>query len=63
MAEKYKSNSNLEDLTDYEIYDAIRYLDPDPRHATEDNGNSGVVICVGLWMVLLGCLGFLWLYW
>ena len=63
MAEKYKSNSNLEDLTDYEVYDAIRYLDPDPRGATEDSIDSGVAICVGLWMVVLGCLGFMWLYW
>jgi hypothetical protein len=30
MAKKQESNWNLETLTDAEVYDAIRYLEPDP---------------------------------
>ena len=61
---------NLDDLTDTEIYAAIRYLEPNPRRANEQylrsvdeqNGDRGVLICVGLYLILLACLG-LWLYW
>jgi hypothetical protein len=63
MAETYGLNSRLDNLTDDEIYDSIRYLDQDPRGASQDKVDSGVVICVSLWILVLGCLGFMWLYW
>ncbi len=61
---------NIDDLTDTEIYAAIRYLEPKPRSTNEQssrrvdeqNDDSGVLICVGLYLALLACLG-LWLYW
>ena len=60
---------NIDDLTDTEIYAAIRYLEPNPsaneqysRSVDEQNDDSGVLICVGLYLVLLACLG-LWLFW
>jgi hypothetical protein len=59
---------NIDDLTDDEIYDAIRHLDPDPR--TEDkqdadyqDQDNSVVICVCLYILVLGCLAFMWFYW
>ena len=61
---------NIDDLTDTEIYAAIRYLEADPR--TEDkqdadeqdqDKDNGVVICVSLYILLLGCLAFMWFYW
>jgi hypothetical protein len=58
MAKKQESNWNLETLTDAEVYAAIRYLEPDPRSA---NGQDNV-ICVAILILLLGCLGFLWLW-
>jgi hypothetical protein len=64
----YDPDWNLEDLTDAEIYAAIRYLEPDPRNANEqdtndDNKDNGVVICVCLYIALLVGLAFFWLYW
>jgi hypothetical protein len=68
MAEKHESNWNVEDLTDAEIYDAIRYLDPNRRDADElvaddQDKDDGVVICVCLYVLLAGCLSFMWFYW
>jgi hypothetical protein len=59
---------NIDDLTDTEIYAAIRYLEADPRiedkqNADEQDEDNGVVICVCLYSLLFGCLTFLWFYW
>jgi hypothetical protein len=62
---------NIEDVTDAEIYAAIRYLELDTSSAneqkddtptTERNVDQGVVICVCLYIALLVCLAFLWFY-
>ena len=58
MAKKYESKWNIEDLTDPDIYDAIRYLEPDPIC---QKGDSSFVICITIVILLLGCLGFMWL--
>jgi hypothetical protein len=68
MLANQEPDRNIEDQTDTEIYDAIRYLEPDEQSATElgeDNRekDNGVVICVCLYIALLGCLAFVWLYW
>ena len=68
MLTNHEPDRNIEDLTDTEIYDAIRYLEPDPKSAKEvgeddREKDNGVVICVFLYIVLLGCLAFVWLYW
>jgi hypothetical protein len=56
---------------DDEIYAAIRYLEPDPRSAskqsgdtatTKENHDNSVVICVCLYIAGLGCLAVFWLY-
>ena len=60
----------IADLTDAEIHAAIRYLESHPRTANEQysrsadqqNDDREALICVGLYIVPLGCLG-LWLYW
>jgi len=59
---------NIDGLTDTEIYAAIHYLEADSR--TEDNQDAndqdkdnGVVICVCLYILLLGCLAFVWFFW
>jgi hypothetical protein len=54
---------NIEDLTDEEIYAAIRYLEPAETSTDERNDNNGVVISVCLYIALLWCLAFVWLYW
>jgi hypothetical protein len=71
MLTNHGPDRNIEDLTDTEIYDAIRYLEPDPRGAheqnddfatTDQNDNKGVVICVFLYVAVLACLAFVWFY-
>ena len=62
MAKKYESKSNIENLTDAEIYAAIRDLEPDRRRATELDADAIFLICISLWILLLGFLGFIWLY-
>jgi hypothetical protein len=59
---------NIDDLADTDIYAAIRYLDADlktedKQHADAHRKDNGVVICVCLYTLLLGCLAFLWVYW
>lgn len=59
---------NIDDITDTEIYAAIRYLELDSGKSGEQDSDGqsrdeGVFICVGLYIALLGCLAFLWIYW
>jgi hypothetical protein len=62
MLTNHEPDWNIEDLTEAEIYNAIRYLEPH-TNADETNDDNGVVICVCLYVVLAGCLSFLWFYW
>jgi hypothetical protein len=68
MLTNHEPDRNIEDLTDTEIYDALRYLEPDPESANEMDGDdqdqdNGVVICVLLYVALLVCMGSVWFYW
>ena len=59
---------NIDDLTDAEIHAAIHYLEADrrtkdKRDADEQDKDDGVVICVCLYTLLLGCLAFVWFCW
>jgi hypothetical protein len=68
MLTNHEPDRNIEDLTDTAIYDAIRYLEPDPKSANEmdeddRDKDNGVAICVVLYVALLVCLAFLWFYW
>ncbi len=62
---------NIDELSDDEIYAAIRYLEPAPGcKSAQDadpptgpqNYDDGVVICVCLYVAVLGCLAVFWLY-
>ena len=63
MANKHESKWSVEDLTDPEVYEAIRYLEPISTGQVEKTGDSGLVICVSLLILLLGCLAVMLLYW
>jgi hypothetical protein len=68
MLTNYDPDSNIDHLTDSEIYAAIRYLEPDAtnadeRHAGGQDKDNGVVICVCLYILVLVSLGFVWFYW
>jgi len=49
---------NIEDLTDAEIYAAICYLEPESQCPNEENNDYGVLICVCLYVALIGYLAF-----
>jgi hypothetical protein len=46
MAKKHESKLNLEDLTDAEMYAAIRYLEQDPKSGNEEDNDNRIVLCV-----------------
>ena len=70
MLANYDPDWNVEDLTDTEIYDAIRYLEPDRSRAnrqkdgtpTTSTFDKGTVICICLYTAALVCLVCLWFY-
>jgi hypothetical protein len=59
---KKESKCGLEEISDAQIYDAIRDLNPNPRRADENNDIAALVLCASLFILLLGCLAFLWFY-
>ena len=62
MSKKQESKWNIEELSDPDIYDAIRYLEPDPICRNQQKDETAFVICATVVILLLGCLGFMWLY-
>lgn len=60
---KDESKWNVEDLTDVEIYTAIRYLEPQRRSADEQNDNKRVLVQVCVLVLLLGYIAFMLLHW
>ena len=67
MAKKQESKWNIEkwnieEMTDPDIFDAIRYLEPDRASANEQSNDAAFVICATIVILLLGCLGLMWLY-
>ena len=67
MLANYDPDWNIDDLTDTEIYAAIRYLEPsltnaDQLDAGDQDKDNGVVICVCLYVALLISLAFWWFY-
>ena len=68
MLTNQEPDGNIDDITDTEIYAAIRYLEPDSGNAGEQDPDgqgrdNGIVICVCLYVALSACLTFLWFYW
>jgi hypothetical protein len=62
MLMNHEPDWNIDNLSDTQVYAAIRYLEPDTRSAGEENDDRRVLICVGLYLLLMACLG-AWLYW
>lgn len=71
MLKDPEPNRNIEELNDDEVYAAIRYLEPVPGRASKQsvhvvtpgqNDDNGVIVCISLYVALLGCLAFFWLY-
>ena len=62
MAKKTQPEWKTEHLSDEEIYAAIRDLESDPKRATELDDEAIFMISMSLLILLLGFLGFIWLY-
>ena len=71
MLKNPESDRKIDELSDDKIYAAIRYLEPDPERegnpnddsvTTIDHDDNSVVICVCLYVAVLGCLAVFWLY-
>lgn len=70
MARKHESKWNIEYITAAEIYETIRYLEPDSASITKLKTESTnkldddtvLVICATLLLLALGCVGFVLLY-
>jgi hypothetical protein len=62
MPKKQESKWNIEELTDAEIYEAIRDLEPDPKCREQQVDATAFVICISLFIALLGCIGFIWFH-
>lgn len=63
MRKKHQSKWNVKDLSDADIFDAIRYLDPDLVCLKQQKEDTVFVICVTVVILVLGCVGFAWLIW
>jgi hemolysin-activating ACP:hemolysin acyltransferase len=71
-SENEEPDRNIEELTDEEIYSAISYLESDSRtdeylepdsSANEQDRDSGIGIFICSYIAMVGCLGFVWIYW
>ena len=61
MGRKDSSNWNLEELTNAEVYLAIRHLDPD-EHARADCEDRRSMIMINILILVLGLVGLLCFY-
>jgi hypothetical protein len=61
MLTNHEPDRNIEDLTETEINEAIRYLEPHPRNTNEKQDDTAtlvaaisfVILMLGLWLMLL----------
>jgi hypothetical protein len=72
MAKKQEPKWNIEDLTEAEIYAAIRYLEhgvtntelgPDARSTTDKQDDVAALAISVIFIVLMAGVGFMLLYW
>jgi hypothetical protein len=53
---------NIEDLTNAQIWDAIRYLEPGDPMCRHQNEAAALAISISLFILLLGAVALVWLY-
>jgi len=63
MAKKHELKWNIADLSDPEIYDVIRYLEPHPRNTIEKQDDTAALVAAIIFVVLMLGLGLVLLYW
>jgi hypothetical protein len=65
--ETHQTTSNIDnltdaDLTDTHISEAIRYLESDPAIPQHRDDTRVFALSISLFILLVGCLSFIWLY-
>jgi hypothetical protein len=63
MLTNHEPDRNIEDLSETEIYKAIRYLEPHPRNTIEKQDDTAALVAAIIFMILMLGLGLMLLYW
>src|ERR1041385_8170001 len=63
MMHKRESKWKSDDFNNADIYAAIRYLETDPRAITPDDDDRAVVIFTVMFILLVGLLCLMLVYW
>ena len=63
MLTNHEPDRNIEDLTETEIYNAIRYLEPHPRSTNEKEDDTAALVAVIIFVIVMLGLGLMLLYW
>jgi len=62
MLTNQEPDRNIEDLTETQIYRAIRYLELCPRNANEKQDDIGALVATIIFVILMLGLGLMLLY-
>jgi hypothetical protein len=63
MLTNHEPDPNIEDLTETEIYKAIRYPEPRPRSTNEKQDDTAALVAAIIFVILMLGLGLMLLYW
>jgi hypothetical protein len=63
MLTNHEPDRNIEDLTETDIYNAIRYLESHPRNTNEKQDDTGALVAAIIFVILMLGLGLMLLYW
>jgi hypothetical protein len=63
MLTNREPDRNIEDLTETDIYNAIRYLESHPRNTNEKQDDTAALVAAIIFVILMLGLGLMLLYW
>ena len=63
MLTNREPDRNIEDLTETDIYNAIRYLESHPRDTNEKQDDTAALVAAIIFVILMLGLGLMLLYW
>ena len=63
MLTNHEPDRNIEDSTETEIYEAIRYLEAHPRDTNEKQDDTAALVAAIIFVIVMLGLGLMLLYW
>jgi hypothetical protein len=63
MLTNHEPDRNIEELSETEIYKAIRYLEPRPRNTNEKQDDIAALVAAIIFVIVMLGLGLMLLYW